>query len=151
MATVHAKAVARHWGLPVPGHLKHGKGSYAGKVYGCACPLCLPSGRRATRPDRIPTHAERQRRLRTAKRRRPVPAGTKHGIYAYQVYQCRCDVCVKVHAENLARHRNAWRATARGHWSDLPDVTVVHWPPTGTGADWVCPHCGRQPRGGIGS
>lgn len=140
----HARAKELHWGAPVPAHLKHGPNTYAGQVYGCNCKTCLPSGKRkwkntegASGPK---SHVERQRQLRADKKGTPVPAGTKHGEYAYRVYNCRCAICKAATAEHADRMRNRWRATAHGRWTTVGETEMICWPPKNAGPDWVCPH-----------
>lgn len=133
----HSEEVARFWGLPVPGHLKHGNATRAANVYGCDCKACLPSGKR--RGKGTPA-VERNRKSRQRLAGQPVPPGTKHGLYAYTVYRCRCSPCRAAKAEEKQRRDNAWRADARGDWVDGDPMTVVHWPPRGFGW-WECPQC----------
>lgn len=138
-----AAAREKLWGLPVPGHLIHKRDSWAARVYGCDCKACLPSGRRQ---NPVPlTRAQRNAKLRAAKKGQPVPPGVKHGIYAYQVYACHCDVCVEAHNAKRREARQTWRADAVGDWVDNVVIdghktTVVHWPPRGEGM-WQCPVC----------
>lgn len=146
MSTRHERQVAKYWGAPVPSHLKHGKGTFAKKVYGCDCRDCLPSGRRNRRSDGKPfTPRERRLRSRMKLRGKPVPPGVKHGIYTYNVYQCRCDDCRAANRAERVRTENRWRKTARGHWStevrDGKQVEVIHWPPATLDEAWICPDC----------
>lgn len=135
---------ARYWGLPVPPHLKHGPNTWAKQAYGCGCRVCLPSGRRwhVTEEKKTLTGAERRRRSRNNLRGKPVPSGTKHGVYTYRVYNCRCDVCSAADSRTRWRRRWAWLTRARGSYEFLPDKIIVHWPPATAGADWTCPECG---------
>lgn len=142
----------RHWGAPVPPHLKHGPATAAMKVYGCDCEVCLPSGRRywqntegATGPA---PYIERDKKMRTAKRGTPVPANVKHGVYAYRVYACRCPVCMAARQANDERRRWLWLWRARGTWTMRRDeegneLDVICWPPATAGPDWRCP-CDRR-------
>lgn len=126
MATKFQRDKERFWGLPVPPHLKHG-GSRAKGVYGCDCKACLPSGRRNKLDGEPLTSTERSRKLRENKKGEPVPPDVKHGIYGYDVYSCRCEVCVE--ASN-SRRRVDWRLrNSYGEWIQREDgVTIVHWP-----------------------
>lgn len=146
MSTRHHRDKDHFWGMPVPGHLKHGQGSRSAKVYGCECEACWPSGIRYVKGVLTP-HAERQKALRERKQGQPVPAEVKHGIYAYRVYGCRCDICVATNRRARKRQRSTWRNTTTGHWGSSKDATgapldVLHWPPVGHG-DWTCPSCGQ--------
>lgn len=138
--TRHSEGVARYWGLPVPGHLKHGVRTTAARFYGCDCKLCLPSGKR--RGPGTP-QAERQRKSVQRLRGTPVPPDLKHGIYVYRAYGCKCDVCRAAKAANKRQVDNRWRATACGDWQDGAELTTVHWPPRGFGW-WECPHCAEK-------
>lgn len=135
----------RHWGMPVPEHLKHGSGTRAARIYGCDCKTCLPTGRRwrKTNEKPTPTHRDRQKKLREAKKGQPVPPDVKHGVYAYSVYGHRCDICRAAAAATFARRQNRWRETATGHWDDAGEMTVLHWPPRGVGM-WECPDCEQK-------
>jgi len=139
-----AEAKAKKWGAPVPGHLRHGSNTYAAKVYGCGCKVCLPSGRRKWKnredADRPMTHEERQRRLRASKKGTPVPEGTKHGIYTARVYLCKCDVCRAAKAAEFQRKKDRWRTKARGRWTSDGIVDTICWPPRDAGPEWTCPH-----------
>lgn len=142
----HTEQVARYWGLPVPGHLQHGKGTFAKKVYGCDCVECLPSGRRRqVNGGRPLTGRERRMRSRHNLKGKPVPPGVKHGIYTYNVYGHRCDDCLAASRAERERRENRWRETARGHWStairDGHEVDVIHWPPAELDEPWICPDC----------
>lgn len=144
-AAAYQRAKLKYYGLPVPPHLKHGQSSRAANIYGCDCKLCLPSGRRMTTKM---THAERQRKLRQAKRGKPLPPGTKHGVYAYRVYGCRCDFCVHTFRKSHRGVKQSWRTRATGVWGTGVDaagfpVDVLHWPPVGTGT-WTCPDCNQR-------
>lgn len=88
------RAKLKYWGAPVPGHLKHGDDSYAAKVYGCDCRDCLPSGRRRAAKGQGMSARQREINLRANKKGKPVPPGTRHGIYAYKIYRCQCDICI---------------------------------------------------------
>lgn len=139
----YAEEKARHWGAPVPPHLKHGRNTYAFKVYGCDCLVCLPAGkRRVMTPGGTPAK-ERNRKLRENKWGKPVPPGVKHGIYAYKVYGCRCDICKTAANSQREEYRNTWRTRATGSWSKQGKADVLHWPPVGRGI-WTCPDCGQQ-------
>lgn len=145
----HKRAKARYWGLPVPPNLIHGNMSYAARIYGCNCKLCLPSGKRSwtntegrTGPK---TPHERNRELRANKKGQPVPEGTKHGVYTYNVYNCRCAACKKAYALENERKRNAWRANSHGRWDTREEVDIICWPPKNADPDWVCPSCGSSP------
>lgn len=129
------------WGAPVPEGLRHGKRTTACDTYGCGCKVCLPSGRRKS--DVPLTALERGRRLRASKKGTPVPPGTKHGIYTYRVYGCKCDFCTAANRRSRTRERHTWRETAVGHWSTRRGNDVLHWPPAGDGT-WTCPECGEQ-------
>lgn len=141
----YARAKLRHWGAPVPSHLKHGEGTYAMKVYGCDCPVCLPSGRRRSAAGEGKPQTQRSRELRNRKRGQPVPPGTKHGVYPYGTYGCRCDVCSAAHSATDARRRAAHRDRSAGWFLVGPETTTIHWPPVGVGI-WTCPTCGLQLR-----
>lgn len=144
--TRHADRVARFWGSPVPEGLKHGRNTFAAQCYGCDCSLCLPSGqRRRIREDRPLTTSERQRRSRANLKGTPVPEGTLHGAYTYRIYGCRCDLCIKAKAAEHQRLQNAWRATARGVWTELGESVILHWKPATAGPDWICPDCHWAP------
>jgi hypothetical protein len=134
------------WGKPIPPGLKHGTHSHARYIYGCDCATCIPPGLHRGGPriieERPLTRRERSRRSRQNLYGKPVPAHVKHGIYAYNVYGCTCDICRKAKRAQLERKRDAWRAAARGHWVDLPSgLTVLHWPPADAPPMWTCPHC----------
>lgn len=134
------------WGTPIPPGLKHGTRSHVRYVYGCDCVTCIPPDLHRGGPriieDRPLTRVERSRRSRENLRGKPVPERVKHGLYTYQVYACRCDLCVKTHRASQAAKANLWRETARGHWVDLPSgMTVLHWPSRTTAPMWVCPDC----------
>jgi hypothetical protein len=145
MPTKHQRDVAKHWGLPVPSTVPHGS-HRAARVYGCACGLCLPSGRRRqVLEDRTLTRQERQARSRRNLWGTPVPADVRHSTYTYNIYGCRCELCSKANSAANARQRNAWRKTARGVWTELPDRVILHWKPRTAGPDWVCPDCGWAP------
>ncbi len=138
-------AKKRHWGAPTPPTIKHGPNTYAAKVYGCPCKVCLPSGRRKwmNREDGEPaalTHAQRQKRLRQSKKNTPVPPGTKHGIYTYRIYNCRCDICQAAQAAAHHQQINAWRENAHGRWTTVGENEMICWPPADAGPDWICPH-----------
>ena len=143
MSEVYREAKKKKWGLPVPPHLKHGSNTYAAKVYGCPCKVCLPSGRRKwlhIEGEQAPqSHVERQRRLRARKKGTPVPPGTKHGEYTYRVYSCRCTICKAATAEHSERMRNRWRETAHGRWTTVGDYETICWPPKNAGPEWTCP------------
>lgn len=143
-AETYAEAKKRLWGTPVPEGAAHGQNSYAARYLGCDCKTCLPSGKRkwmhvegAAGPQ---SHRERQQRLRAAKRGTPVPAGTKHGLYTYHVYNCRCAICKAAAAADSHEKRNRWRATAHGRWTTVGENETICWPPKDAGPDWVCPH-----------
>lgn len=125
----------KFYGLPVPPHLEHGKLT-AKSIYGCDCKVCLPSGRRnRINGDRL-SRRDRSKRLRDSKRGQPVPEGVKHGVYAYNVYGHRCEICRAEHKD--ARRRTEMRKR-RGEWINRPDgITVVHWPAR---EGWACPDC----------
>lgn len=135
--------VARHWGGPVPSHLKHGPQTRAAKVYGCDCRLCLPSGKRRPAKGQGQSARQRQRASRERLRGQPVPPHVRHGTYPYQYYRCRCDVCRAAVREarqrRLLRGREGWH----GHWHEGPDTTTVHWPPRNLDEPWLCPDCGK--------
>lgn len=129
------------WGLPVPPGLKHGQRTKAKAAYGCDCSLCLPSGRRNRPPGQRKPQGERNRALRAAKKGKPVPEGTKHGLYAYRTYACRCRVCVVANNEN--RPKSNWRDKAHGRWSTAlrngEEYDILCWPPRTAGPAWTCP------------
>ena len=139
-----AERRARYLGKPVPAGLKHGTNSYARRIYGCGCAECVPSGKRTwknrNQEDRPLRHAERQKKLRRAKKGEPVPAGTKHGLYTYRVYGCRFEVCRAAKTADHERRAEAWRATSYGRWTTVGDYETICWPPRDAGPDWVCPH-----------
>lgn len=144
--TKYAQEKARLWGKPVPEGNKHGPRSYAARYYGCPCKVCLPSGRRkwinAEDREAPMTHAERQKKLREAKKGKPVPEGVKHGIYTARVYQCPCEVCKAAKKKSSRQEkRRSWRDRAYGHWTTANGVDTICWPPKDAGPDWVCPGC----------
>lgn len=132
---VRREARQRCWGLPVPSHLKHGKGTRACDVYGCDCKACLPSGRRTWKNsesgERAMTRAERQRKSRKKLRGQPVPEGTKHGVYTYRTYGCPCAACKAANRQDRHKRRNAWMYTATGHWSVGGGKDRIWWPRPG--------------------
>lgn len=136
-----AEEKARHWGQPVPGRLQHGRQTRAQQIYGCRCEFCEVQPRMVG--DVPLSRSERGRRLRLAKRGKPVPLTVKHGAYAYTTYGCRCDIC-RQGKRRASRKRLQPRPTT-GHWAhghrDGFDTDVIHWPPRGTGT-WTCPDCG---------
>lgn len=138
-----AERRARYLGKPVPAGLKHGTNSYARRIYGCGCAECVPSGKRTWKnrnhEDRPLTHAERQKKLRSNKRGKPVPPGTKHGTYAGRVYGCTCPICKAAKRRETARSANRWRSTAHGRWTTVGKSEMICWPPRDAGPDWVCP------------
>lgn len=141
MSGRYQRQKAKFWGQPIPDGLKHGTNSHARKMYGCQCEDCRPS---RESPGSGASHADRQRKLRQAKRGTPVPPGVKHGIYAYKVYGCPCDICVASNNRARRRRRQSWRTKATGSWGSGKDGTdVLHWPPVGVGT-WTCPACGQQ-------
>lgn len=144
MTTAYQRAREKYYGLPVPAHLKHGQNSRACRIYGCDCKACLPSGRRVIRGRRM-SGAERQRKLRQAKKGKPVPPTVKHGVYASRVYGCPCDICRAARNRVLKRQRakRHWKTTAVGIWTTVFDTTTIHWPPVGQGT-WTCPDCYQQ-------
>lgn len=146
MTSRFLQAKEEHWGTPVPPGRKHGRESYTAKIYGCDCKLCLPSGRRRADRGQGVDHATRQKKLRANKKGTPVPAGTKHGIYTYKTYGCRCDICVQTNRRRNRHQKSwAWLENATGHYAFDAKVTVIHWPPVGRGI-WTCPDCGMQLR-----
>lgn len=132
-------AKKQHWGAPVPGHLKHGQTTWACKVYGCDCKLCLPTGRRNRPRGQAKTPVERDREYRHRKRGQPVPPGRKHGAWTYRSYKCRCAVCVAGNAALRKATAERWRERARGRWVDGKTLTVICWPPKNAGPEWSCP------------
>lgn len=144
MPTVYANDKRALWGKQPPPHLKHGQNTRAARVYGCNCKVCLPTGRRkwinvegATGPK---DHRTRNAESRARKKGQPVPAGTKHGSYAYHTYNCRCAICKAANSESRERTQNRWRVTARGHWTTVGENETICWPPADAGPDWTCPH-----------
>lgn len=132
----------RYWGLPVPSHLKHGPNSRAVRIYGCDCKTCLPSGKRYKQPGGPITHKDRQKKLRETKKGKPVPEGTKHGVYAYRTYGCKCDICRAARSRKSHQEKNPWMyRPTRGHWVEKDGVTSLCWPPATAGTDWEC-DCG---------
>ncbi len=144
----YAEAKRRLWGAPIPPGIKHGPNTFASKVRGCDCKKCLPSGRRIwvnrEEGDVSLTHLQRQKKLRDSKKNTPVPAGAKHGVYAYRIYNCRCDVCRATVSGAAKRQANAWREFSRGRWTTTGDSETICWPPKNAGPDWVCPGCGSS-------
>lgn len=135
--------VDKHWGLPVPEGLRHGRNTKACRVYGCSCKVCLPSGRRNARKGEVAkSHSERQREMRERLRGTPVPPTVKHGPYAYRTYACRCDVCMEAKRAKGRRDRQGppGRAVRSPHPTEM-GITVVHWPPAPLTEPWACPHC----------
>lgn len=139
----------RHWGQPIPETFKHGPRTNAYRFFGCDCRLCLPSGRRRPEPAGVATHAERQKKLRRAKRGKPVPQGTKHGLYANRVYGCSCEICSAAIARRRHRRKNPWmyRDDLRGRWRQGKRggviMDVLCWPPASAGPQWAC-ECERS-------
>lgn len=139
----------RYWGLPVPEGNRHGPKTNASRFYGCDCRLCLPSGQRKPKGDGRATHAERQKKLREAKRGHPVPPGTRHGIYAQRVYGCTCEVCSAAISRQRHRKKNPWmyRDDLRGRWRQGKRngqiMDVLCWPPASAGPQWAC-ECERS-------
>lgn len=139
MTTSYADQQRRYWGAPVPPHLKHGQATYVAQIYGCACKICLPSGRR--RGKGVTPPAIRQKKSREKLRGTPVPPGTKHGVYTYKVYGCRCPLCQDAHRLQVHRHNNPWMyRPTRGRWTVDGEKTILCWPPAGAAPDWKCPH-----------
>ena len=129
----------------IPPHLKHYPASIARRKYGCDCRQCLPSGRphggRPPKEEGALPHVVRQKRLRDSKKGEPVPAGTKHGVYTYRVYACRCPVCVAARSRQNHRTKNPWMyRKTHGRWVEKNGTTTLCWPPRGAGPDWQCPH-----------
>jgi hypothetical protein len=139
---------AKFYGLTPPAGVQHGPQTTARRIYGCPCETChpdYPPGRTRILEERPLTRAERSKRSRQNLYGKPVPAHVKHGLYAYNVYGCHCALCNKAKQVEREKKVNRWRATARGHWVDLPSgITVLHWPPTDS-AGWTCPDCGETP------
>jgi len=130
----------KFWGLEVPEGRVHGPNSRSRRVYGCKCLACVPSGKtRPAKGEGMP-QAERNRRLRQAKKGKPVPPTVKHGKYAYRTYGCRCDVCRA--ASERARSTHTWERKTHGVWTEGPRTTTLCWPPRNAGPDWRC-DCGR--------
>jgi hypothetical protein len=134
----------KFYGAPVPPGLKHGPNTWAKQVYGCGCTTCLPSGKRkrkAWRGERPFTPLERRARSRKALRGQAVPPGTKHGIYTYKVYGCRCEDCELAQKRASHRAKNPWMyRETRGRWHVGEEVTTVCWPPADADPTWRCPH-----------
>jgi hypothetical protein len=129
----------------VPAYLKHRPGSWARQKYGCDCRDCLPKGEgtpgRPPKGDAALSPRERQARLRAAKKGQPVPPGTKHGIYAFKIYGCRCSTCRAAKVRQNHRVKNPWMyRPLRGRWHEEDGITTLCWPPVGAGPDWTCPH-----------
>lgn len=141
----HDQLKRERWGLPVPEGYKHGPKSMAYRHYGCACRVCLPSGKRHDGENPIP-HNERQKKLRATKKGTPVPEGTKHGIYTARTYGCTCKICDAAKKTASHREKNPWMyRPTHGRWTMRKDsggalVDVLCWPPKDAGPDWVCPH-----------
>lgn len=136
----HADEVRKYWGSPVPPHLPHGR-SRARTIYGCGCKICLPSGRRRPPRGEGTPAVERQKKSRLNLQGKPVPEGTKHGVYTYKFYRCRCPICQAAHNVQAHRYRNPWMyRPTRGRWTESEGTTILCWPPAGAGPDWKCPH-----------
>jgi hypothetical protein len=129
--------------VDVPPHLKHyPNGSIARRKYGCDCRLCLPRG--PWDPEARQDHAARQRKLRESKKGKPVPPGTKHGIYARKVYGCTCSICSTAKWRTNHRANNPWMyRPTHGRWVEENGTTRLCWPPAGAAPDWKCP-CQKQ-------
>ena len=151
MTYTHQDAKARFWGLTPPDGIKHGPNTHAARAYGCDCKVCLPSGRRKWTSIEGATGPKSPKQRRDESRKRlhgtPVPEGTKHGIYAYHVYGCRCATCVA--AKRAGDARRHWTNKARGRYSEGKDAagqptTIRCWPPRDAGPDWQCPDPSHQ-------
>jgi hypothetical protein len=130
----YRRARERLAGMTPPEGLKHGPNTWARKIYKCACADCVNP-----EPRRIPTHNERQKKLREAKRGKPVPPTTTHGIYAYRTYRCKCEICVNAGREAYHRANNPWKyRPTHGRWREENGVTTLCWPPAGAGPEWRC-------------
>lgn len=147
MTTAFQRAKQELWGLPVPAGRNHGPATWSRKVYGCPCPTCLPSREVTWKSDegrtRSYTSAERQKRSRENLRGRPVPLGTKHGLYVRRFYGCKCPICSD--AVRLRNHRakNPWMyRRTHGHWSMDGKSDIIWWPRKDqTSADCTLPNC----------
>lgn len=144
MPSKYELAVDRYWGLPVPSHLKHGTNTWAAKVYGCDCKLCLPSGKRRSRNGEGKSARQRQRESRARLLGQPVPPDVKHGVYAYHMYGCRCPTCRGARSDQQYRRKNRWRETSRGEWTERDGKDIIHWPPRDAEYPWVCPTCDHK-------
>jgi hypothetical protein len=95
----------------------------------------------------VTPHRERMRKLREAKRDKPVPLHVAHGIYAYKTYRCRCDVCREANNSSARTQKRSWMRMTYGRWRDdlAGGMTSICWPPAWADREsWLCPGCGNS-------